>query len=421
MRSITNIRKLAESVSSLGIFILFPGFIIYHLLLAMDFISPLLAGLFGPIAVVILMVYIIILAFILQQPLNASPVFFTSTILFYIFAICWILGHYLTISEQYIGTASLSALTGLILGGALFFIGLQFSYEKKYIVKLFAVLMLGMFASLLYFAYTTNEVMFSLHKNIDVDNPDSIASYQGIARSIIVMAVLVFSFYKGFVERIAIMIVSVFILFFIGARSELYGFLFFCLVYLLFRSVKNMKWLVFTVFVLAGIFYFGSSNSEWLSKSRQIEVTNLSESTSWQMRKEFQNTALNQIKDSPLFGYFGGDLVANGCKGCEAHNVLSAWVTYGLFGFLLYTSLIAGATFISSYYFFKYPMSAYWTLSFAVNCICLFLIIASKSVLWALPPLGWGLYINARVKQKNANKYCNKVSSGQLGKINFPK
>lgn len=421
MRLITNIRELSEGVSCLGIFILFPGFIIYHLLLAMDSISPLLAGLFGPFAVFILMVYILILTFILQKPLNASPVFFTSIILFYIYAICWILGHYLTISEKYIGTASLSALTGLILGGALFFIGLQFSYEKKYIIKLFVVLMFGMFAGLIYFAFTTNEVMFSLHKNIDVENPDSIASYQGIARSIIVMAVLVFSFYKRFVERIATMFVSVFILFFIGARSELYGFLFFCLVYLLCRSVKNIKWLVFAFFVLAGIIYFGTSNSEWLSKSRQIEVTNLSESSSWQMRKEFQNTAFNQIKDSPLFGYFGGDLAAYGSQGCEAHNALSAWVTYGLIGFLLYTSLIAVATIISSYYFFKYPMSSYWTLSFAINCICLFLIIASKSVLWVLPPLGWGLYINARVKHKNANNYCNKVSPGQLGKINFPK
>jgi O-antigen ligase len=399
-----NSKSLSGCLASWGLLLLFPGFFLYHLLLAMGVISPLLGGFFGPVSLVYFIIFLISLPFTYQRLLNICPVFYVSTILFFIFCSCWILVHYYIIDELYIRDASIQALSTLIIWGALFFIGIHFSFEFKTIKTFFILMFMAIFLGLIYFSISTGNIMFYAIQFYELEEEGSgVVSYQGFARSALVISILLLCFINDIYLRYIIIIASIFVLFFLGSRSDLYAFIFFVVLFLMVLSIINIKWLFLVIGGLIAIAIFVSFNLEWLNTSRQFELMDLSQSTSWLGRKDLQDIALRQIADSPLFGYFGGDIVDTGGIGRYVHNVLSAWVTYGLFGFLLYTTLIIVATLRSFFYFVKdRTLSPHWTFAFAINFYCLLLIIMSQPIYWIMPALGWGLYVNAMALHKNA-------------------
>ena len=81
--------------------------------------------------------------------------------------------------------------------------------------------------------------------------------------------------------------------------------------------------------------------------NRQWEVLNIPSSKSWGRPVWLcKKKALQQIAENPLMGKFGGHVLtedtgkfAKGHAGRYAHNAFSAWVSYGLAGFLMYVSL----------------------------------------------------------------------------------
>ena len=137
--------------------------------------------------------------------------------------------------------------------------------------------------------------------------------------------------------------------------------------------------------------------------SRIFEVLDISSSKSWAGRLSLQRKALDQIAQNPLMGRFGGHVLredtgnyAKGHTGRYAHNALSAWVTYGLAGFLLYLFLTLFGFFVPAReVILKRQDTPLWTLAFMLNFVCLLLVIVSKPVYWPLPALGWGVLAQA--------------------------
>ena len=133
--------------------------------------------------------------------------------------------------------------------------------------------------------------------------------------------------------------------------------------------------------------------------SRQFEVLDISTSKSWAGRLALQKKALGQIAENPLLGKFGGHVLTEdtgkfkkGHTGRYSHNALSAWVSYGLAGFLLYVSLTLYGCLVSArHVILKQRDEPLWMFAFTLNFVCLLLIIVSKSVYWPLPALGWGV------------------------------
>lgn len=397
-----NVKSLTSSLTSWGMFILFPGFMLYHMLLAIDIIPPILGGLFGPISMVYFIIHLILCPFNYRKILNKSPVYYVSTIGFFIYSMFWILAHYIAIDEPYIQIASVQALTTLIIWVALFFIGIHFSYENKIIEKLFLLFFIAAIIFLIYFTLATGNVMFYASEFHALEDYSGVSTYQGFARSALVIGVLLLCYKKNPYKRILIMIFTLFILFFLGARSELYGFVLLLVILFVANSIKSVRWSILSIGVIASVVLLVLSNIEWLSESRQFEIINLSQSTSMMGRLEYQEVALKQIEDNPVIGYYGGHIVDTGSIGGYAHNALSAWLTYGVFGFIIYVTLTAIATLNSFYYFIKYrTLSSHWTFAFTINCFCLLMMITSKSVYWILPALGWGLYINAMARHQS--------------------
>lgn len=143
--------------------------------------------------------------------------------------------------------------------------------------------------------------------------------------------------------------------------------------------------------------------------NRQFEVLHFSSSKSWERRLALHRRAVRQISENPLMGDFGGHVLqqgsgkyAKGHTGRYAHNALSAWVTYGLAGFILYFSLtLTGFLVPARQVILKRQNTPYWMFALMLNFVCLLLIIVSKSVYWPLPALGWGVTAKALVDSKS--------------------
>ena len=152
-----------------------------------------------------------------------------------------------------------------------------------------------------------------------------------------------------------------------------------------------------------------------LRLSRQFEVLDISSSKSWKGRFALQKKALGQIAENPLLGKFGGHVLTEdtgkftkGHTGRYAHNALSAWVSYGLAGFLLYVSLtLFGCLVTARHVILKRVDEPLWTFAFTLNLVCLLLIIVSKPVFWPLPALGWGVLAQALISQKTRVEFTS--------------
>lgn len=398
-------KSLTETLTSWGMIILFPGFFLYHLLLSMGFMPPFLCGLFGPVSMIYFIIYLILFPLTYRKTLNASPVLYIFSLTFFIYCMFWILVHYFTVYEPYIQIACIQALAALLISITLFFIGIHFSFENKTIKAFFILSFVAIFIGLMCFTLISGNVMFYPAEIYALEDYHSVASYQGFARSALVITVLLFCYSKNLFMQVLIMMAGLFILFVLGARSEFYSFLFLLIIFLTVYSIKNVKWLFLAISTIVIVYFVILFNFEWLSSSRQIQIIDLSHSTSMIERQYQHNIAVKQIIDNPVLGCFGGHILDTGDEGSYAHNALSAWAAYGIIGFIFYVVLIMFTTFHSFFYFMKYrAISAHWAFAFAINILCLFLIVVSKSVFWILPYLGWGLYFNAMVKHKSRSK-----------------
>ena len=93
--------------------------------------------------------------------------------------------------------------------------------------------------------------------------------------------------------------------------------------------------------VVAGALGFFASERLSHEEFRLLSLMDWDTDLSTQGRGHLNTAAWNEIKENPLFGNYG-HYVADNPEGVAAyaHNILSAWVNGGLFGFILYLSCV---------------------------------------------------------------------------------
>jgi hypothetical protein len=106
--------------------------------------------------------------------------------------------------------------------------------------------------------------------------------------------------------------------------------------------------------------------------------------------------AWEQIVASPIFGLYGGHWLFG--SGDYAHNALSAWVSLGLVGFILYVGLCVVGTVASVQGLIALPFSGTAQMATLLNVSSLLLIILAKPVFWEMPAFAWGLAAAAAVE-----------------------
>ena len=433
------VMKLSNTVASVSFFLLFPGFLFYHQFVAMGLLPAFAAGLFGYVALGSLLV---LLALLLCNTDHLKKVagnrYALWVLTFLLYTTLWTLAHYLAVDADYISIASVQSLKTIVFWSSLFLLGLLLPLESRLLRRLFCISFAVILIYLIYFFVSSDNSMYNAQR-IYGQTAD-VSTYQGFARSVLFTLLLLLAVFTSLRARAVLILGGVFVLFMLMSRSDFYAFLTLSAVLCLIFGIKQPRYFLLLLLVCMEVLLLaapdiaprievvletrapekteaqptmdrlpdkaGSAQTDAPPRlSRQFEVLDFSSSKSWAGRVALQNKAIRQIRENPLAGKFGGHVItvdnemfAKGHAGTYAHNALSAWVSYGLVGFLIYVLLsLVGFLVAARQVILKQQYAPLWTFAFMLNFICLLLIIVSKPVFWPLPALGWGVLVQSLV------------------------
>lgn len=399
---------MLSKIAAISFFLLFPGFLIYHQLLAMELWQPSIRGLYGPVSLASL------LAFLVLLPRNRGWLgpclkerYVLSVLVFLLYTLVWTVAHYLFLTGENIQLATPQSLQTIIFWACLFLTGLLLPLESKALKWMFFVVFLLALLFLLHFSISTGKLTFRANWFYGQWG-DDVATHQGYSRSALVILLFLLAVFTGIKVRIGLILSGAFVLFMLASRADFSAFLVVCLALsVIFGIKKPLYFLILPIFflVLSGMFLVAANIDDHITMillTRQLEIFNLFEATSWTNRMKLQEIALEQIAAHPLTGQFGGHVTAAGHIGKYAHNALSAWVSYGFFGFFMYLGLIGVAFWVSAHRFILKGQDApVWIFAFLLNLLCLLLVMGARSVYWPLPALGWGLAAQGLINSRS--------------------
>ena len=458
----TSIRglKLLQTVAIISFFLLFPGFLFYHQFVAMGLIPAFAAGLFGYVSLGTIIVLFALLPWNTGWLKNIAGNRYVQWVLvFLVFTSVWTLAHYLILSGDYITKASVQSLETVIFWSCLFLVGLLLPVEARSLRWLLCLSFAVILVYLLYFFLSSDSSTYYARRIYG--GTADVATYQGFGRSVLFTLLLLLAVFNSFRARAVLMLGGVFVLFMLISRSDFYAFLAVSAVLCVIYGIRQPRYLLLLallsleVFMLAApdiaprieVFLetrspdkavqtpttdstapadntvssdevatppiagqddnrvFPAQGAEIPRLSRQFEVFDITSSKSWIDRLSLLGKALEQIAENPLMGKFGGHVLkedagkfAKGHTGRYVHNALSAWVTYGLAGFLLYIMLTLFGFLAPAHQIVRQRQNTpLWTFAFMVNFVCLLMILVSQSVYWPLPALGWGVLAQALI------------------------
>lgn len=179
----------------------------------------------------------------------------------------------------------------------------------------------------------------------------SIANYQSLSRSFLLIFIFGISFIWMRVIRWAWYLFAVTVLFLLGARTELMGFFIFIAVFELFSSTNPVRYFsIIAVIVMICVVTLYSSLSfltELFPDNRVLYLLQLGvNDESVASRSVAQLAAWSAILDSPLLGDYG-HYEKSFSAGFYAHNWLGVWVDLGLLGLVIFFSLHGLAAWIA--------------------------------------------------------------------------
>lgn len=327
-----NIDAIRMNIANLSFLVLFPGFFFYQFSISKGYIPPILGGYFGIVSVFILFPLLFLSRIKgLRWSQSRICLFFAILLLSLVIALFnYALGLPLELTKEMLMWSSAGILFNVIcflISSRMNVIFLaKIGYYLAFIMLGIVVLNIGEFG------------MLDLRSDAIADS-DSVSSYQGLARSIL-MVLLISSgvhFDKGW--RFYVLVIVGFILLFLnGARTEfalfLISIIFIHIIYSSF-SFKRVVAILSLLLILAVVMF---SMRELIMSSRMLQIVDLLNSSSGQERIKTITLGVELISDSPILGAYGGYITEGGI-GYYPHNLLSAWVNLGLLGFLLYVFL----------------------------------------------------------------------------------
>lgn len=405
-----NLSKSAGRLSAVGIVVLFPGFFVYHTLLSWGVIPPFIAGLFGPASAALAVAFAVMMLRLLPALVREGGVFVVMVFVCIVYVGVWTVAHYIGLAGIANRVAVSQSFEMLVMWYALYMVGCYLAIDSKYVIRAFGIFFWIALGFVLYQVVATGSVMYYARRS--AYDSSFVASYQGFARSALVVAMFLSVVKQSAIKRALIVLLGCVLMFILGARSEMFGFMFgvtALMAVLATRSIRDQVVLMCTVSGIVAMSFFALDHIE---TSRQLELFSMTESSSWNERQRLSALAVDQIIAQPVVGSFGSHITEQGETGYHAHNVLSAWVNYGVVGFVLYLGLSVAALFGSMYRVcVQGSRESIWLMAFVFNLVILLLIILVKGVFWPLTALGWGLYTQAVLSEKRHPYRLNKQGS----------
>jgi hypothetical protein len=351
-------------IGMLGFFALFPGFFFYHTALGLGKIPALLGGYFAPVSLLLLPLLLHAWAGKLRQ----DRAYLAKTDVAFLLYLAYFL---LIVIVNAAAGANLVIVSNHLLGIIFMlnvFLVLRMSALDERRFRLMALASLFAMSAIV-FAYAVDG-SFYLAPLGTAKNPESLASYQGFSRSYLFTFAAAIAHTRSVRLRIVLYCLAGPTLFVNTARSEFAAMLFMIPVIELYFS--RQKLLMTAVLVLLALLVYANLDQilSVLPSNRVLELLDLSHSTSANKRHHLSDYALQSIAQFPVFGDY-----ASYAPGLYAHNVLSAWVDTGLFGFLFVLGIMlvpALPMFFKGY--FAPHRSGDFILAFSLCCITVLLL-----------------------------------------------
>ncbi len=382
-----NGRRLVQ----MAFLLLFPGFFFYQTLLGLGIIRAFLGGYYSIVALVVALPLAYQYFIAVKRHRNFISRFDLAFVLFMVYVV-------FVLVANFVGGAN-PVIVGRYVQSLVFCVELYIIFrliditDKKFIWLATVSLML-MSAITITFSI---DGFFYLQALNEAKDPDSLATYQGFARSFIYTFLIVIAITKSVGTRIFLYALASTTLFLNGARSEFSAVL---LLVPILEFYHTRHKLYFTLPLVFLMIQFGANAgviAALLPDNRTLQLLDLSHSSSAVARQHLSSDAWRTITQNPFFGDF-----ASYSDGHYAHNILAAWVDFGLLGFLAFAAILAWAAFrIFTDGFFSNARSNEFVLACAFICVTILWVLAAKNV----PDMSVGAALGAYAKFRYDKRY----------------
>jgi hypothetical protein len=313
---------LGPAYAELAFFLLFPGFFAYQTLLGLGVIRAFLGGYFA--AVSLLMFPLLLLSYLRRLRARAFQLHAVDA------AMLGFLAYFTAVIACNAASANPATigyhLLGMIYILSLFIIFKTLDFQSRRFQLTHWIGLAAM--SAVVFTFSVDGAFYLAVLGAARD-PDSVATYQGFSRSYLMPLAVVLACTRQRGLRWALYALGLPTLYINTARSE-FGALLFLIPLIEFHAARHRMAMV-AVFVL--LFLLLKVNLDAIlaavPDNRTLELLDLSHSSSVSARHHLTGQALRTIDLHPILGDY-----ASYAPGNYAHNILSAWVDLGLFGFL---------------------------------------------------------------------------------------
>ncbi|CAJ94834.1 O-antigen ligase family protein [Cupriavidus necator] len=377
---------------------LFPGYFYYHTAVAGGFFPPVLGGFFGPMSVVLGVPLLALGAGAMIVGRERSLFIDQAFMLYLLFAVAWSSLHFLLgMGAQGSPAVYLYNLGAMFLWLVVYAAVRSLDLDGKWLRWILSL-------SLVYFlaiaAWQSNGQFYDTERL--AGDAVRVSGYQGLARSAAVVALVLLAMNAG-LRAALITVIAVPLLFLLGARSEFMAFLVVAAMLMVVREGASRTTLIWLPLGVAGIAYLAISFQILEGNSRILQLLAIKESASYQARSELMQYAVRIIMEHPLLGSYASEMEI-GEMGSYAHNALSAWVSYGLAGFLGFV-LLLGCALVQSAWLAKKggasdPQVA---LALAFSLYAVTLAATAKSVNDPIFALAWGATACALDKRRRTS------------------
>jgi hypothetical protein len=249
--------------------------------------------------------------------------------------------------------------------------------------------------SAIVFSFSVNGVFYLATLQM-AKEADALATYQGFSRSYLMTFLPVIAHTRALPLRLVLYASGAATLFINTARSEFAALLFAIPIIELYFSRHKMVFIGIGVVLGMMVFAHMDEIVAALPDNRILELLDLSQSTSANKRHHLTVYARHTIEAHPLLGDY-----ASYAPGYYSHNVLSAWVDLGLFGFVY---LLALTTLPAIPMFFKEYLAGRrrceFVLGFTLASVTLLLLISSHYFTDMLIGATLGAYAQHRFERK---------------------
>lgn len=382
-----------QRTAVIGFLLLFPGFFVYQALVAARLVPPVLGGGAGVFAVVSLVALVLSWAQRPRVPRSALTPFTVLVLAWAIYVVLWSATHVILNPSSNTLAVGRQVAETLVYLTTLYLVGRLLPLTEERFHRLVVVSAVLMIAYVIGVAVVHGESF--IYNTPAFQRGEGVASYQGLARSVFVMAIASLAFSRSFAMRATLSVGAVVALYLVGARSEFIGIIVAVAAYwalLLSRGVKAWVALV----TVAALCVAAATTVDWeaVSNSRQFQVFDVAAASSWIARTQLQSNALEVIRRSPVLGDFASHVGPSGSTGSYAHNALSAWSTFGVVGFALYFAMSVAAVLMAGSVMLRSRLDPTAVFVFILALTVLLLLGTTKSVFWIAPGLAWGLATN---------------------------